>query len=109
MEVVSRGAVPRFIEFLTRDDNHQLQVWEQSWHCMHQSYNFIYCSLNQWQVCYTHRVLFFWLQAEAARALRIIASGTSERTKLVAQSGTVPIFVKLLNSQSEAVCEQAWT
>ncbi|WVZ97769.1 hypothetical protein U9M48_043282 [Paspalum notatum var. saurae] len=65
MEVVSRGAVPRFIEFLTRDDNHQLQ-------------------------------------AEASRALRIIASGTSERTKLVAQSGAVPIFVKLLNSQSEA-------
>jgi len=99
-EVIQAGVVPRFVQFLQRSDNPQLQARPGPpplragvAACRWSLTPLFSCSLS--------------LQFEAAWALTNIASGTSEHTKCVMDYGAVPVFVQLLASPSDDVREQA--
>ncbi|KAD3337696.1 hypothetical protein E3N88_33216 [Mikania micrantha] len=94
-EVIQSGVVPRFVEFLMREDFPQLQVM------------LLIDSLNSCVYIFLKFLTLILQQFEAAWALTNIASGTSENTKVVIDHGSVPIFVKLLASPSDDVREQA--
>ena len=92
-QVIDAQVVPRFVEFLNRDDNPALQVSNaEPTYCV-----CLACSNN---------APFNTLQFEAAWALTNIASGTSEHTRVVIEKGAVPIFCRLLTSPNDDVREQ---
>lgn len=107
-EVIQSGVVPRFIDFLSRDDFPQLQVLISSPSYSFEAFNSFIFQLFDFRSSNQLLTVLGNVQFEAAWALTNIASGTSENTRVVIDHGAVPIFVKLLSSPTDDVREQVY-
>lgn len=100
-DVIQAGIVPRFVDFLKNNNNTTLQVRPV---CNANTIRSVTKPNIEYNIFF---IMCVCLQFEAAWALTNIASGTSQQTRMVIETGAVPVFIELLSSPIDDVQEQA--